>query len=93
MLSQVKHGKDAFLVLSSDGLSFTVSDEEIVNIVSCCETPREACSRLLDQAQHFGSEDNVTVMVIPLGAWGKYQRKSSNTQYNFGRILSHSRNY
>ncbi|XP_035828217.1 protein phosphatase 1K, mitochondrial [Aplysia californica] len=90
---EIKHGKDAFLVLSSDGLSFAISDQEIVNIVSSCQTPKEACSRLLDQAQHFGSEDNVTVMVVPLGAWGKYQKSSSNTQYNFGRILSHSRIY
>lgn len=90
---EIKHGKDAFLVLSSDGLSFAISDEEIVQIVNSCQTPKEACSRLMDQAQHFGSEDNITVMVIPLGAWGKYQKSSFNTQYTFGRILSHSKIY
>ncbi|CAL1533481.1 unnamed protein product [Lymnaea stagnalis] len=90
---EVKHGSDAFLVLSSDGLSFAISDEEIVNIVSSCQTPQEACSRLSDQAQHFGSEDNVTVLVIPLGAWGKYQKLTGGHNFNFGRILSHSRIY
>jgi len=90
---QIKHGKDAFLVLCSDGLSFTISDQEIVNIVSSCIHPQEAVSRLIDQAQHFGSEDNVTVMVVPLGAWGKYQQSNTTNQYSFGRILTHSRIY
>ncbi|XP_013095385.2 protein phosphatase 1K, mitochondrial-like [Biomphalaria glabrata] len=89
---EVKHGSDAFLVMCSDGLSFAISDEEIVNIVNNTDTPDEACYRLSDQAQHFGSEDNVTVIVIPLGAWGKYQ-KLTGVHMNFGRILTHSRNY
>ncbi|XP_059144557.1 protein phosphatase 1K, mitochondrial-like [Physella acuta] len=90
---EVKHGSDAFLILSSDGLSFALSDEEMVNIVSSCQSPQEACSRLSDQAQHFGSEDNVTVLVIPLGAWGKYQKLTGGHNFNFGRILSNSRIY
>jgi len=90
---EIKHGRDAFFVLCSDGLSFAISDKEIVNIVSSCVDPKEACSRLIDQAQHFGSEDNVTVMVVPLGAWGKYQQTQKTTQYNFGRILAHSKIY
>ncbi|GFO18423.1 protein phosphatase 1k, mitochondrial-like [Plakobranchus ocellatus] len=90
---EVKHGHDAFLVLSSDGLSFAISDQEIVDIVNKCHNPEEACSRLADQAQHFGSEDNVTVMVIPLGAWGKFEALPSNSSFSFGRVLSHSKNY
>uniref|UniRef100_A0A0B6ZKA8 PPM-type phosphatase domain-containing protein n=1 Tax=Arion vulgaris TaxID=1028688 RepID=A0A0B6ZKA8_9EUPU len=90
---EIKHGSDAFLVLSSDGLSHSISDHEIVNIVSSCRTPQEACNRLTDQAQHFGSEDNVTVIVIPLGAWGKYQKLTNDHHFNFGRALSNSKIY
>lgn len=88
---QINHSRDSFLVLSSDGLTFSVSDEEIVSLVSSCETPQEAANRLADQAQHFGSEDNITVIVIPLGAWGKYQSSASNLNYNFGKSLMHSK--
>lgn len=90
---EVKHSHDAFLVLSSDGLSFAISDQEIVDIVNQSHNPEEACSRLTDQAQHFGSEDNVTVMVIPLGAWGKFQSMPSSSSFSFGRMLSHSKLY
>ncbi|CAG5132844.1 unnamed protein product [Candidula unifasciata] len=90
---EVKHGSDAYLVMSSDGLSHAISDQEIVNVVTSCQTPQEACSRLADQAQHFGSEDNVTVVVIPLGAWGKYQKLDTNYSFNFGRVLSNSKFY
>ena len=90
---QIKHSHDAFLVLGSDGLSFAISDQEIVDIGNQSLNPAEACNRLTDQAQHFGSEDNVTVMVIPLGAWGKYQALPSSSSFSFGRILSHSKNY
>ncbi|BFZ15437.1 hypothetical protein BsWGS_18475 [Bradybaena similaris] len=90
---EINHGSDAYLVMSSDGLSHTISDQEIVNIVNSCQTPQEACSRLADQAQHFGSEDNVTVVVIPLGAWGKYQKLATDFSFHFGRVLSNSKFY
>lgn len=90
---QINHGSDAYLVMSSDGLSHTISDQEIVNIVNSCQTPQEACSRLTDQAQHFGSEDNVTVVVIPLGAWGKYQKLATDFSFHIGRVLSNSKFY
>ncbi|RUS91153.1 hypothetical protein EGW08_001066 [Elysia chlorotica] len=90
---EVKHSHDAFLVLGSDGLSFAISDQEIVDIVNQSHNPEEACNRLTDQAQHFGSEDNVTVMVIPLGAWGKFESLPASSTLSFGRMLSNSRNY
>ncbi|PVD38558.1 hypothetical protein C0Q70_01174 [Pomacea canaliculata] len=69
---EIKHGYDAFLVLATDGLSFVLSDNEMVNIISSCQTPDEAAHLLADQALHFGSEDNCSVIVVPFGAWGKY---------------------
>ncbi|XP_063412558.1 protein phosphatase Mn(2+)-dependent 1K-like [Mytilus trossulus] len=67
----LKHGKVAFLVLTTDGVNFVLNDQELVDIICCCSTPQEAASFVTDKALHFGSEDNSTAIVIPLGAWGK----------------------
>ncbi|KAK7501384.1 hypothetical protein BaRGS_00007509 [Batillaria attramentaria] len=84
---EIKHGYDAFLMLATDGLSFVLSDDEMVNIISSCQTPTEAATLLADQALHFGSEDNCSVIVVPFGAWGKYIAASNSLQYRFGRNL------
>lgn len=84
---EIKHGHDAYLMLATDGLSFVLSDDEMVNIISSCQTPSEAATLLADQALHFGSEDNCSVIVVPFGAWGKYIAASNSLQYRFGRNL------
>ena len=87
LFSQIKHGSDAFLMLATDGLCFVLSDEEMVNIISSCQNPSEAAGLLADQALHFGSEDNCSVIVLPFGAWGKYISAASSLQYRFGRNM------
>lgn len=88
---QVRHGKDAFLVLLTDGLSFVLDDQEIMDIVGSCSGPQEAASFITDQALQFGSEDNSTGVVIPFGAWGKYRQTTRSIPYSFGRNLSSNR--
>ena len=83
----MKHGKDAFLVLVSDGIFFSLSDQEIVNFVSGYECPQKAAEFLSDQALQFGSQDNATAVVVPFGAWGKYQQAETGIQHSFGRTL------
>ncbi|XP_014768388.1 protein phosphatase 1K, mitochondrial isoform X1 [Octopus bimaculoides] len=84
---EVKHSKDAFLVLASDGLTFVLADQEIVDAVSKCDIPKEAAHLVTDQAMQFGSEDNTTALIIPFGAWGKYQAADTSNQNSFGRQL------
>ncbi|XP_046376609.1 protein phosphatase 1K, mitochondrial-like [Haliotis rufescens] len=84
---EVKHGKDAFLALGTDGLSFVMGDQEVVDIVGSCRDTNEAASMLTDQALQFGSEDNTTAMIIPFGAWGKYRSTTNSIPYSFGRNL------
>lgn len=88
---QVKHGKDAFLVLVSDGISFVVNDQEIIDFVSSCKSTSEAALAVADQALHFGSEDNVTAIIVPFGAWGKYATSVQTVQFSFGRNILGSR--
>lgn len=87
----LKHGKDAFLVLTTDGVNFVLNDQELIDIICCCSTPQEAASFVTDQALQFGSEDNSTAVVIPLGAWGKYRTTMRAIPYSFGRNLVRGR--
>ncbi|KAL3853952.1 hypothetical protein ACJMK2_013246 [Sinanodonta woodiana] len=82
---EVKHGKDSFLVLMTDGLSYVLSDQEICDIIISSSIPSEAASLVADQALQFGSEDNVTALIIPFGAWGKYRSTTRTIPYSFGR--------
>ncbi|OWF35398.1 protein phosphatase 1K, mitochondrial-like [Mizuhopecten yessoensis] len=84
---KLDHGRDAFLALISDGVSFVLSDQEVVDITCSCTHPQEAANRVTDQALQFGSEDNTTCVVIPLGAWGKYSTDTGTIQYSFGRTF------
>ena len=88
---QLKHGKDAFLILTTDGITFVLNDQELIDIICCCSTPKEAASFVVDQALQFGSEDNSTAVVIPLGAWGKYRTTMRAIPYSFGRNLVRGR--
>jgi len=81
----IKHGKDSFLALFSDGISFVMSNEEIGNCIAACDNADEAAQALCDQALQYGSDDNVTAIVIPFGSWGKYSRNS--LLYSFARNL------
>ncbi|KAK3609154.1 hypothetical protein CHS0354_002133 [Potamilus streckersoni] len=82
---EVKHGKDSFLVLMTDGLSYVLNDQEICDIIISSAIPSEAATLVTDEALQFGSEDNVTAVIIPFGAWGKYRSTTRTIPYSFGR--------
>lgn len=89
---EVKHGKDAFLILTTDGINFVMNDQEICDAVNVCHDPAEGASFVTDQAMQFASEDNSTAIVVPFGAWGKY-RSHKKVTYSFGRSLMRSIRY
>lgn len=66
--AEIKPGD--WLILSSDGLSTVVHDENIGDIVSTCETPRDACQKLLKATLDGGAPDNVTMIVVRYEAAG-----------------------
>jgi len=53
---------DCYLICS-DGLQTKVKDEEILRIVSKNGT-KEACKRLIDAANSYGGDDNVTTVLL-----------------------------
>ena len=56
------------LLLCSDGLSGFVEDKELEAIVSLETAPEERCRRLVGAANERGGIDNITVIMIDLGA-------------------------
>ena len=55
--------KDDILVINSDGLSNKVSPEEILNVVNK-ESPDNACKTLVDLANKYGGDDNITIIIL-----------------------------
>ncbi|XP_035850225.1 protein phosphatase 1K, mitochondrial-like [Sander lucioperca] len=84
----VQHASDTFLALTTDGINFLLSDQEICDVINQCQDPTEAADIIAQQALQYGSEDNSTIIVVPFGAWGKHQ--SSPAVYSMSRNFSSS---
>ena len=54
--------KDDILLISSDGLTNMLRDEEIYNIIK--ENPENAVNKLVDKANEQGGYDNITAIII-----------------------------
>jgi protein phosphatase PTC6 len=60
----------AFMVLVSDGISGTLGDQEIVDIVKEARTPEQGARDVVSFATEVSTEgDNATCMVIRMGGW------------------------
>ena len=65
-------GEFSFMVLMTDGISGTLSDQEVVDIVADSRTPDEGAKALVDFACTVTKEgDNASAMVVRLGGWEK----------------------
>lgn len=58
---------DIFL-LCSDGLWGQISDEEIARVVTRARHPGQLCDELIAQANERGGPDNITVLLVHVGA-------------------------
>ncbi|KAM7376943.1 hypothetical protein PAMA_013632 [Pampus argenteus] len=81
----IQHANDSFLALTTDGINFLLSDQEICDVITKCQDPTEAADVIAQQALQYGSEDNATIIIVPFGAWGKHQSSAA--------IYSMSRNF
>ena len=89
----LKHGKDKFLVLTTDGVCDVLSNAEIVKSICQCENPKEAAERLVDQALLYSCEDNATVLIVPFGSWGKNEDGKTSVLFSLGRNMSLTSRY
>lgn len=64
----------SFMVLVSDGVSGTLGDQEIVDIVKEAKTPEQAARDVINFATEVTTEgDNATCLVVRLGGWERRQ--------------------
>ncbi len=56
--------EDDVLLLCSDGLSNKVSEEEMDTIIKSNDNLEEKASKLIDMANHYGGEDNITLVIV-----------------------------
>lgn len=59
-----------------------------MQIVSSCVDVNEAAHLVVDQALLYGSTDNCTALIVPFGAWGKFDSASTKPL-----IFSRGHNY
>lgn len=72
IISQILKGDEhAFVVLFSDGIGGVLSDQEIVDLCRDAKHPQDATKAILNFAEELGSDDNCTVLVVPLRGWGR----------------------
>ncbi|KAJ5089287.1 hypothetical protein N7532_007971 [Penicillium argentinense] len=64
----------SFLVMMSDGISGTLADQEIVDIVKEARTPEQGARDVVSFATEVTKEgDNATCLVVRLGGWERRQ--------------------
>lgn len=64
----------SFMVLVSDGVSGTLNDQEIVDIIKEAKTPEQAARDVVNFATEVSVEgDNATCLVVRLGGWERRQ--------------------
>lgn len=61
----------AYLILVSDGITDVLSDDEIVDLARTARDPHAAAQAVLAFAEELGTQDNSTVIVVPLAGWGQ----------------------
>ncbi|KAK0389718.1 hypothetical protein NLU13_3291 [Sarocladium strictum] len=60
----------SFLVLMSDGISGTLSDQEIVDVIKEAQTPEQGARAIVEYATEVSQDgDNATCQVVRLGGW------------------------
>ncbi len=52
------------MLLCSDGLTNMVKEQEIRNVLTGTEDPEEAVDKLIEKANNYGGEDNVTAVAV-----------------------------
>jgi protein phosphatase PTC6 len=57
-----------------------VSDQEVVDLCRGASHPHDAAKAVLRYAEALGSDDNATVMCIPLRGWGHVAGEDSTAE-------------
>ena len=67
---QVDQDKDNFFALITDGVSAVMDTNQTVTILSSSSEPNESVEMLTTSAAQFGSEDDITAVLLPFRSFG-----------------------
>lgn len=79
---KLDHKTDSFIVLHTDGVSHVMSDKEVTDLVRTCPDAEHAANILTHCAIQYGSEDNITAIVIPLRLWAKTHEQKVSKEHS-----------
>ncbi|KAE8249051.1 hypothetical protein A4X13_0g5360 [Tilletia indica] len=81
VITRIINGDDfAFIIGFSDGIGGVMSDQEIVDLCRGARHPSQAAKSVLTFAEELGSDDNGTVLCIPLRGWGQVGGKDTTKE-------------
>ncbi|KAK0553993.1 Protein phosphatase 2C 6 [Tilletia horrida] len=81
VITRIINGDDfAFIIAFSDGIGGVMSDQEIVDLCRDAKHPSQAAKSVLTFAEELGSEDNGTVLCIPMRGWGQVGGKDTTKE-------------
>ncbi|CAD6912969.1 unnamed protein product [Tilletia laevis] len=81
VITRIINGDDfAFIIGFSDGIGGVMSDQEIVDLCRDARHPSQAAKSVLAFAEGLGSDDNLTVLCIPLRGWGQVGGKDTTKE-------------
>lgn len=63
-ITETTAARNDYLLICSDGLTRTVSDEAILQTIKNLQKPEEICQNLIGQANKAGGKDNITAIVL-----------------------------
>jgi protein phosphatase len=80
-----------YLLLCSDGLTRMVAEDAVADAIVELRHPQRICNHLIDEANHNGGRDNITIVVVEVqGAW--WQRVAGRwTEHSGGDRDGHAR--
>ena len=68
--AELRPAEYSFLVLMSDGVSGTLGDQEVVDVVKEARTPEQGARDVVEYATEISADgDNATCLVVRLGGW------------------------
>ncbi|VEU20278.1 DEKNAAC101171 [Brettanomyces naardenensis] len=88
-------GDECFLVLVSDGITNSMTDQEVVDLVMATintnisgGSPAGASKEVVNYVEMVGGEDNATCCVIRLAGWGKWPMVDRTKQLREDRLVN-----
>ncbi|KAJ3436476.1 phosphatase 2c [Anaeramoeba flamelloides] len=79
-----------FLILACDGVFDVLEDQDVIDIAMKCETPYQAAIRIRNCAKSFGSNDNISVIVINLQPKSSKGKKSNHRIDDRSKIINYT---